>query len=104
MLFVLTDGTPTTASGHDACPDLEIRLENSNVDIELILIGESQDDIDNFIDHVSCLDIGSNYTDIFQVTEFTDAAFREIESQIREKTCNGTLPVCTTVSVVESVS
>ena len=94
ILFVLTDGTPTTASGHAACPDLEVRLENSNVDIVLILIGESQDDIDDFIDDVSCLDIGSNGTDIYEVIEFTDAAFRQIESLIRDKTCNGTSPVC----------
>ena len=91
---MLTDGTPTSASGHMACPDLEIRLENSNVDIVLILIGESQDDIDAFIDDVTCLDVGSNYTDIYEVIEWTDDAFHQIEAMIREKTCNGNEPVC----------
>merc|ERR1711997_646369 len=31
-------------------------------------------------------------TDIFKVTEFTDAAFRELEALIRNKTCNGLHP------------
>ena len=97
---MITDGTPTTASGHAACPDLEVRLENSNVDIVLILIGESQDDIDAFRDNVTCLDVGSNYNDIYEVTEFTDAAFRMIESLIRNKTCIGTEPFCEFVCVL----
>ena len=91
---MLTDGLPTTMSGHAACPDLETRLVNSNVDIVLILVGESQDAIDSWKANVTCLDIGSNYNDIYEIAEFTDAAFRTIEQMIRDKTCNGTLPVC----------
>ena len=86
-------------SGHPACPDLEVRLENSNVDIVLILIGESQNKIDSWKGNVTCLDIGSNYVDIYEVSEFTDAAFRTIEQRIRDKTCNGTLPVCKRISI-----
>jgi len=75
-----------------ACPDLTARVTASNVDIVLIAVGESEADIDTWLSDVTCLDAADNEQDIFKVTEFTDAAFRELEVLIRNKTCNGLNP------------
>jgi len=92
ILFVFTDGTPTDASGHDACPDLIPRLNQSDVDIVVVAVGESEADIDEWIDSVTCLDVADGGKDIYRVTEFTDAAFRSLEELVRNKTCNGLNP------------
>ena len=95
ILFVFTDGAPTTASGHAVCPDLVARLNQSTVDIVLVAIGEDQDALDEWIDEVTCLDVVDAQSDIFEVADFTDAGFRTLEELIRNKVCNGLHPaVC----------
>merc|ERR1719361_2391413 len=92
LLFVLTDGNPTTMSGYGVCPALTPRVTASGIDIVLIAVGESEEDIDEWLHNVTCLDTNDNQQDVFKVTEFTDAAFRELEGLIRNKTCNGLNP------------
>jgi len=60
------------------------------VDIVVVAIGETEDDVNEWLHNVTCLDVADDEKDIFVVTEFTDAGFRELEALIRNKTCTGT--------------
>lgn len=89
ILFLFTDGAPTTMSGYAVCPELVPRATSTSVDIVIVAVGESEDDIDEWLANVTCLVTDQ---DVFKVTEFTEEAFRTLEGRMRNKTCNGLHP------------
>eukprot|EP00484_Ammonia_sp_Unknown_P007650 CAMPEP_0197072858 /NCGR_PEP_ID=MMETSP1384-20130603/210307_1 /TAXON_ID=29189 /ORGANISM="Ammonia sp." /LENGTH=683 /DNA_ID=CAMNT_0042511679 /DNA_START=46 /DNA_END=2097 /DNA_ORIENTATION=- len=87
LLFLVTDGEPT---GHEVCPDMIPRMNQSAVDVVIILI-----DPNGVLDEtkVSCLDYQDNEVDVIKLPSFDSDAFNAIEGHIRNKTCSGLYPV-----------
>eukprot|EP01084_Bolivina_argentea_P119565 211975_1 len=85
LLFLLTDGVPTD----QICPDLEVAVRNSAVEIVVIGIG-SDDGLDEltWTNSIDCVcDVGTN---AFFVEEFSTKEFNRIEADLRGKTCTYT--------------
>ena len=76
---MLTDGEPTDGP---VCPDMTLRMNQSDVDIVIILI-----DPDNNINESSrdCLDVKDNGQDVIRLSDFSSNSFNAIEQRIRDK-------------------
>jgi len=80
VLFLLTDGVPTDT----VCPDMTARMQQSPVDIVVIIIGSALIE-----DKVSCLDVADNGADVYRIERFGPAELNELEEKVRAKTCTG---------------
>jgi len=88
LLFLFTDGAPTD----DLCPDMVRRVNQSDIDIVVVVIGESWEEVNTWYRNVTCLDYKDRGRDVYVVSEFSDSGLRQFEMLIRNKTCNGLHP------------
>lgn len=86
IMFLITDGEPT---GHSVCPDMIERMQQSEVDVVVIMV-DPTGTLDTT--KVSCLDINDKGRDVITLNNFDSNSFNAIEDRIRSKTCSGNYP------------
>mmetsp|Transcript_6336 Transcript_6336/g.10454 ORF Transcript_6336/g.10454 Transcript_6336/m.10454 type:complete len:524 (+) Transcript_6336:98-1669(+) len=86
LLFVITDGAPTD----EVCPKMVNRLQQTDIDVVVIVVGEGGNGDVDWYSAISCLDVNDNGNDIFMVPDFAEENFNAIQQRIRAKTCENT--------------